>query len=392
MSLHFVDTQEKRDQFWDWLTGTEHQIVAIDIEGNNLEAPHLNRVRMVQFGDSNDGWSIPTADLGDTRVVLDNSNLVRETLQYLVGICKVLHNMSYDIPQLMYHLDIPEWDWANTDDTMLAAQIHMPHHSASLKFLNDKYIMEGSSRGSKRLEDFFNKGYPCTTCNGEKPKPKCKDCGNRGKIPYTWATVPVRAKEYWAYGALDTILTARLWHYMNDRGMFSGRPYEDKLALTEVCTVITIPGLQVDVDYCKCEVVNTELKIDELTEKAQSEYGIENLNAPIQIAKVFTVLGEELKNLTKTGKPRVNKETLETFLLSDDQKVSSLAELVLEYRNTKKSHDYFTAFLKYADGDGKLHAQINSNFARTGRMSSRSPNLQNLTSKFPYVRNAIIPG
>lgn len=387
MSLYFV-YENHAEEFREWLHKPGgHEIIAIDIEGDNLESPHQNRVRTVQFGDENVGWNLPLVDLPSSNLLSRNRGLVRGALEHLRGTPKVLHNESYDIPQLMHHVPVAEWDWEHTDDTMQAAQIHWPDRSAALKSLNETFIQAGSAAGSKKLERFMRKGYPCPEHATEG---RCKVCNGRRRVPYTWADVPVDAYEYWAYGALDTVLTARLWKYMNERDMFDHEAYKNKLLLTEMTVTMSQRGLKIDRQYCEQQRIKCITDTAQLGKDLQEKYGLTSLNSGPQVAKVLVSLGAELTEKTEKGGIKVDKGVLKG--LEGPPELMKFIDELLYYKKRKKDQGYFERFLQYADDNDLIHAQINPNAARTGRMSISKPSLQNLTASNAVVRNAVIPG
>lgn len=68
---------------------------------------------------------------------------------------------------------------------------------------------------------------------------------------------------------------------------------------------------------------------------------------------------------------------------------------VLEYRNVRKLYDtYLEGMQNYIMEDGKIHTIFKQNFARTGRLSSTEPNLQNIPvrdEEGKKIRKAFLP-
>ena len=72
-----------------------------------------------------------------------------------------------------------------------------------------------------------------------------------------------------------------------------------------------------------------------------------------------------------------------------------IVEKVLEYRSlTKIYSNYIIGLLDSIKNDGKIHTVFTQTLTRTGRLSSVSPNLQNIPVREDYgrlIRKAFIP-
>ena len=99
-----------------------------------------------------------------------------------------------------------------------------------------------------------------------------------------------------------------------------------------------------------------------------------NPSSSDQLAFVLSSLyGWEPKEFTPSGKPKTDKEVLKELPYE-------LAEyLLLHSKYTKLISTYGNSMLKYVK-DGRIHTNYNNCVTRTGRLSSSSPNLQNIPS------------
>jgi DNA polymerase-1 len=102
-----------------------------------------------------------------------------------------------------------------------------------------------------------------------------------------------------------------------------------------------------------------------------------NINSPRQVGQLlfdYLHIGDNIKK-TRTGQYVTDEETLET--LRDKHLVVSQ---ILDYRSIKKMlSTYIDAFPKLiSPHTGKLHTTFNQTVTVTGRLSSSSPNLQNI--------------
>ena len=131
------------------------------------------------------------------------------------------------------------------------------------------------------------------------------------------------------------------------------------------------------VDTKGLEHLSEELKgrIEVIEKEIYSLVGHEfNLNSPKQLGvALFEELGQPAKKKTKSGYS-TNAEVLESLRYAHPA-----VGLLLEYRKLAKLKS------TYADGlrecvadDGRIHSTFNQTEARTGRISSLEPNLQNI--------------
>ena len=150
---------------------------------------------------------------------------------------------------------------------------------------------------------------------------------------------------------------------------------EIELPLAKVLGDMELKGFLIDLNGLK--VMSKELaeRISEIENKIFSLVGYEfNLNSPKQLGvALFEELGLPAKKKTKSGYS-TNAEVLEE--LKDKHPAVSL---LLEYRQLAKLKSTYTDGLQacVAD-DGRIHTTFNQTEARTGRISSLEPNLQNI--------------
>lgn len=118
-------------------------------------------------------------------------------------------------------------------------------------------------------------------------------------------------------------------------------------------------------------------KYEKLQTAALSKIEPFNFNSPTQLT---WLLKDQLKyNITNLdGEESTGVEVLETLSNSHED-----VKILLKYREAKKA---LTAFLpeykNYAKVDGRIHTTFNITGARTGRTSSNSPNMQQVTKEF----------
>ena len=118
-----------------------------------------------------------------------------------------------------------------------------------------------------------------------------------------------------------------------------------------------------------------DVKIKELTRDIYTLAGEEfNINSPKQLGEIlFVKLNLPSKKKTKSGFS-TNAEVLEDLRYD-----YPIVDLILKYRRLSKlKSTYCEGLLAAVGDDGRIHTTFNQTEARTGRISSLEPNLQNI--------------
>ena len=157
-----------------------------------------------------------------------------------------------------------------------------------------------------------------------------------------------------------------------------------------------------DMEYIGVSLNNKELskqsqnlakRIDKIEKSIYKISGREfNISSPKQIQEIFY---DELKlpilKKTPKGQPSTNEDVMSQ--LAEDHE---LPNLILSYRNLLKLKNTYTDKLgdQVSDISNRLHTSYNQTITITGRLSSSSPNLQNIpirTDDGKKIRSAFIP-
>ncbi|MFB1340736.1 DNA polymerase I [Helicobacter pylori] len=135
-------------------------------------------------------------------------------------------------------------------------------------------------------------------------------------------------------------------------------------------------GFKIDVPYFKRLEQEFKNELHVLERQILDLIGVDfNLNSPKQLSEI---LYEKLK-LPKNK----SRSTDEKSLLKILDKHPSIA-LILEYRELNKLFNtYTTPLLRLKDKDDKIHTTFIQTGTATGRLSSHSPNLQNIPVRSP---------
>lgn len=363
VSVDLIDSSDKIADFKRWLSERhDNNAIYFDLEtsGLNPYAPGA-RIRLAQIGDIRTGWAIPWEMW---------PGLVTETLSQWEGDLGG-HNVGFDIKWLERH---STWraNWAKVRDTMIAARLVNPLYPAGLKQQNDRFIDRRASHGQKVLDEAF------------------------AKHGWSWDTVPWNFEPYWTYGALDTVLTARLddmYLPAVGTGAVYAEAYDIEMSTLRVTTRMEQRGARLDLDYCQ-EMYDRCARYEQAIKDWAKENFDVSIGSPGKLAKKLIELGGEISVTTPSGAPKVDKWQLKIFADADNgfpKPVQMLAsQVLLQRKYNKLASSYFNNFLT-KNVDGYVHAEINPMAARTGRMSISNPALQQLPRGDDMVRSAFIP-
>src|SRR5215217_4162173 len=151
--------------------------------------------------------------------------------------------------------------------------------------------------------------------------------------------------------------------------------YDVELPLADVLGEIENIGMPIDARTL--EEVGEEIgaRVEELEQRIYEDAGLQfNIGSPKQLGEVlFERLSLPPIRKTKTGYS-TDARVLQQLAIENP-----IAGRIIEYRElTKLRGTYIEGLLKLIRGDGRIHTTLNQTTTSTGRISSDSPNLQNI--------------
>jgi len=166
---------------------------------------------------------------------------------------------------------------------------------------------------------------------------------------------------------------------------------EMELPLAPLLYRMESAGLRVDIDVLRDLSSFFGAELAKLTEQIYKEAGREfKITSPKQVGEVLEELNISTGRKTATGQVSTSRAVLEELA----QKYE-LPRLMIEYRELDKLKTTYTDTLPDLIGpDGRIHSELNQTVTVTGRLSSSSPNLQNIpirTELGRRIRRAFIP-
>ncbi|WBP87020.1 DNA polymerase [Kitasatospora cathayae] len=354
--------------------------LALDTETTGLDIFSPNyRLRTVQFGTRDTAFVVHWERGGHfqeyaLRVLRNAHNFT-------------IHNAPFDWLVLGEHAGIPLESLApRTIDTKILAALVDPRQpmeggiGTGLKPLSAYYIDPTSPDTQGDLTAVF-RSLGLTKATG-------------------WRSIPLGHPTYNLYAGLDVILGSRilpiLVSELDRLGVRDAlRQYEHEIA--RICAVMQRTGMVLDDEYTRELDAALAAEAEEFAAVA-ARYGVENINSTAQVAEALLGMGERLTERTASGAVKVDKAVL--LALADRnmqweplgvRRRNPLAEAVLRSKRAGKWRSaYAQTFLDGADLRGRVHPNINSLQARTGRMSVTGPALQTLPSSDWMIRRCLL--
>lgn len=347
VNITLVRTAEDVLNFLRWL-GERRNVLAVDTETGGL-VWYRDRLRLVQIGDRDTAWCFAASDW---------MGLIRDVLQRYDGEY-VFHNAKFDVHFLEHHGRVT-WSsamWKRTHDTAVLAHLHQPDRNRQLKSLTTEYINPKAAAMQQILS---------------------KAMAEQG---WTFDTVPLDFPYYWAYGGLDTVLTARLFDAL-PRDRITDDLYEVERRTLWSVHKMEKRGAAVDINFAQQKRAELNTFIEEVKNWARAEYGLTSIGSNVQVVAKMQELGVKLTKLTESGANyAMDAEVLEAI-------DHPLAETLLKARQASKiTGTYLSAFIEDSV-DGIFRVDLNTLGTRTGRMTGGI--LQTLTRGKGPVRDSFV--
>ncbi len=359
-----IDTEEKFDKFISGLK--EQNLFALDTETTSVDAMRADLVGISFAWQVNKAFYLPIkAPLGSKH--LDIKTLRRKLAPILADkkVKKIGQNIKYDL-HVLENAGLPVK--AIHFDTMVASYCLDPARSHSM---------------NNMAADFLN--YDCVPISSLIGK---------GKNQLTFDMVDTAAA--CEYAAEDADVTFRLYIYL--KGRLEKEPQLKKLfeevemPLVSILAIMEHNGVSLDTGLLRNMSGQITEALEKLTEKIHEQAGsVFNIDSPKQLAEILF----DRLSLTSLRTGKAGRST-DAAVLEQLSSQHPIADLILQYRTlTKLQNTYVEKLgLLINPRTNRLHASFNQTITATGRLSSSSPNLQNIpirTELGRKIRGAFIP-
>ena len=161
--------------------------------------------------------------------------------------------------------------------------------------------------------------------------------------------------------------------------------------LAKVLSNMEKEGIKVDKNVLNIQKEDIEYKLKEITNKIYDYAGEKfNISSPKQLSYILFEKMQLAKGKKNKTSYKTDVNTLEKLI-----NVHPIINLILDYRGLAKLNStYIDGLKEYIQNDGKIHSIFKQTVARTGRLSSVHPNLQNIPVKDEEgknIRKAFLP-
>jgi DNA polymerase-1 len=364
VDYHLVDTPEKFETFLAELK--KHSLFAVDTETTSVDAMRAELVGVSFSWQANQGFYLPVkAPLGARH--LEIATVRREVGPIFADekVKKVGQNIKYDLLVLRNaHMPMRGVYF----DTMVASYCLEPERSHSMDKLAADYLDHECT--------------PITTLIG------------KGKNQLTFDMVDTAAAA--DYAAEDADVTFRLYLYLKDR--LEQQPTLKKLfadvemPLVPVLAEMEYNGISLDTRLLRKMSGEISEMLKTVSEEIYEHAGeVFNIDSPKQLGEIlFDKLGLMPVRVGKSGR------STDAGVLEQLAAEHPIAGLILQYRMLSKLQNTYVDKLGTLidPRTGRVHASFNQTITATGRLSSSSPNLQNIpirTELGSKVRSAFVP-
>lgn len=361
--IHVPDPSETPDQVLARMAACD--IVAFDVE--TTSAREDAALRTIQFGTAEESVHL-IADSALHRAA------VREF--FATSTCALTaHNGPFDIGHLhRAGLAGAGALWERTIDTLTL----------------DKLLRPGDGRGGEKGDSGLSlKVATRAWCGDTATSADAKaDLIEWGKtlglktIAQVYADCPVDGDPYIRYGAADVFDSSALVRVLLPLADAAiGREVvEREHRLAARIHLMVMGGMRVDADAVRRDEAKIFAEVSEMREALIQRYGIENPASTQQVIAWFTARGYAINS---------SREAVLAKLPLEGEEKAFREELLAWRGQSKTLSTYFKALSTVAgDGDGvpRLHPDLKPLGARTGRMTCKAPNAQNVPAELrPYV-------
>ncbi len=361
-NYELVDTDAKLDALVKLLKNSTSY--CFDTETTSVDAMVAELVGLAFSVKAGEAYYVPVSESREeaSTVLIKFKEIFEDSSKEVIA-----QNLKYDLTVLKsYGIELK----GKFFDTMIAHYLLEPDQKHGMDILAETYL-------------------------SYKPQSIVELIGKKGKNQGSMRDVEVKTVA--EYAGEDADITFQLKQvFEKELGSGDIRKLFDEveLPLISVLAAMEYEGINLDCDTLaefskELEVSLAELT-KEITDLATTEF---NIDSPKQLGQVlFEVLKiDEKAKKTKTGQYSTSEETLAK--LTDKHEIVSK---VLEYRSLKKLKSTYVDSLPdlVNSKTGHIHTNYMQTVAATGRLSSNSPNLQNIpirTEKGREIRKAFIP-
>lgn len=346
---HLVNTSEERKHLISLLM--QQKTVCFDTETSNIDALDAELLGISFSYQIKEGFYVVMPE-----EIEEIKKILEEFIPFFSSpqIEKVGHNLKYDIQVLKNYEVFPVGPFF---DTMLAHYLIQPELKQSMDFLSEYYL--------------HYKPISIETLIGKKGK-------NQGNMKN------LDSKEIFEYACEDADITLQLKELFEKeikKEHLKKLFYSMEMPLMEVLCKMEREGISINVNHLRLMSVELNDEAKKLEKEIIKTAGTPfNIDSPKQLG---TILFEYMKISSKAKKTKTGQYQTSEEILTQYKNDHPIIPLILNYRECKKLKSTYVDPLPemLSIKDGKIHTHFMQSVTATGRLSSNSPNLQNIPIK-----------
>ncbi len=361
-SYHLVNTPEERTKLLDLLL--QQSQVCFDTETTSINAMRADLVGIAFSFKAREGYYVAVPrEFDEAKKIVDFFAPFFENDK----IEKIAHNIKYDLQVLYrYGMKVHEPHF----DTMIAHYLIQPEAKQSMDFLAEYYLRYQPVS----IEALIGK--------------KGKNQGNMGDLK------PEEISDYACEDADITFQLKQIFEPEIQKDHLKHLFYEMEMPLAEVLRAMEFEGIAIDVDGLQKYSKELEDLLHTLEKEIKDLAGMDfNIDSPKQLGEV---LFDHLKISAKAKKTKTGQYATSEDILVKHEKDHPIIPKILDYRQMRKlKSTYVDPLPTLCDEiDGRIHTSYMQTVTATGRLSSNSPNLQNIpirSARGKEIRKMFVP-
>lgn len=329
---------------------------------------------------NNAPFIISMSTAGNNGVVIEvNATTLPPLREFFAGVREwIMFNANYDM-HMLYNVGIQPK--GKIVDVMVLHQL-----------VDEEDNVWGLDDIAKKYRNSDADAYANAVLEVRKQLAKVNDCAYHD-IDY-YQVYKARPDVMIPYAASDTRDTFWLYEYFLPQIYAEDleKVFEVECAVTPIIFQIERNGFGISEENIRKAEQKLSKELDTVTQQLVDIAGKEfNPNSSNDIVQAFKDLGYTYTAKTEKGNYKTDKEAIKALTHHDSDAVSQFAKLILQYRRIDKLLNTFISELKAYNQNGSVHCSFWQSGARTGRMSSSNPNLQNIESKDKTIRGCFKP-
>ncbi|MCK5825344.1 MAG: DNA polymerase I [Ichthyobacteriaceae bacterium] len=338
--------------------------VCFDTETTSLDTFEAELVGIAFAWEKHKGYYLAIAE-GEAESILEEFKPFFENKE----IEKIGQNLKYDLKVLANTINNTKVE-GPFFDTMIAHYLINPDMRHNMDILSETYL-------------------------NYAPMPIENLIGKKGKNQKTMRSVSLINQT--EYAVEDADITLQLKSIFIEKLKEAGtyKLFKDiEIPLVEVLTTMEVEGINLDVESLKTLSIDLAEEVTIIEKKVYESAGETfNMSSPKQIGEI---LFGKLELVAKPKKTKTGQYQTSEAILSKLASKHEIIRDILEYRSVVKLKSTYVDALpkEIKKSTGRVHTTYSQTTAATGRLSSTSPNLQNIpvrTERGKLIRKAFIP-